>query len=141
MRHIYQSAAKDGMGRIIPSMTVSVYRAGGTTAANVYTASTGGSPVTSVTTAADGSFAFYVSDSDFSLNQKFKITLTKTDFATKSYDNITIFAPVPTAIYAFMYGSPIFLIAMSLYVFAKSEYSLRVIIPSFLSWLYKFTIS
>src|SRR3989304_3100197 len=99
MRFAFQSVAKDGMGRIIPSMTISVYKAGGTVAANVYTALTGGSPVTSVTTSSDGSFAFYVSDSDFSLNQKFKITLTKTDFATKSYDNITIFAPVPTAIY------------------------------------------
>lgn len=98
-RHIFQSVFKDGQGRIIPSATVSVYLAGTVTTANVYSAATGGSPVTSVTTASDGSFAFYVSDSDFSLNQKFKITMTKTDFATKSYDNITIFAPVPTGIF------------------------------------------
>ena len=99
MRHIFQSVFKDGQGRIIPSATVSVYLAGTTTAANIYTAAAGGSPVTSVTTASDGSFSFFVSDSDFSLNQKFKITMTKTDFATKSYDNITIFAPVPTGVF------------------------------------------
>src|SRR3990172_11128111 len=99
MRHIFQSHFKDGQGRVISGATVTVYLTNTTTIATIYSSLTGGSPVTSVITAADGSFAFYVSDSDFSLNQKFKITLTKTDFATKSYDNITIFAPVPTAIF------------------------------------------
>lgn len=100
-RHIFQSVFKDGQGRIIPSATISVYLAGtGTTsAANVYVAETGGSPVTSVTTASDGSFSFWVDDGSYSLNQRFKITMTKTDFAEKSYNNITIFAPVPTGVY------------------------------------------
>lgn len=99
MRHIYQKVAQDGQGNIIPNMTVSVFLAGTTTGANIYTASSGGSPVNSVLTATDGSYYFYVDDNDYSLNQKFKITITRTGYITHSYDNISIFAPVPSNIF------------------------------------------
>lgn len=96
MRHIYQSTSGDARGNVVPSMTVSVFLENTTTAANVYAAATGGSPVNAVTTANDGSFLFWVDDNDYSLNQRFKITLTRTGYITKSYNNISVFAPVPS---------------------------------------------
>ena len=96
MRHIYQSTSADAKGNIIPSMTVSVFLENTITAANVYAASSGGSPVNAVTTSDTGSFSFWVDDNEYSLNQKFKITLTRTGYITKSYNNISVFSPVPS---------------------------------------------
>lgn len=90
-RYIYQDHTKDGNGAVIPSMTVSVYEAGGTTAANVYIASSGGSAVNSVTSdSTDGSFSLWIDQSDYDYNQKFKITLSKTGFTSQTYDNLVI---------------------------------------------------
>jgi hypothetical protein len=67
-----------------------VYLAGTTTAADVYTASAGGTAVASVTTDTHGNFAFWVDDGDYGSSQLFKITLSHGDFESKSYDNIII---------------------------------------------------
>lgn len=91
MRYIYQGVFRDGNGKIVDSGTVSVYLAGTTTAASVYAASSGGTAVNSVLSGSDGSFSFFVDDADYSDSQAFKIALSKTDFTSKSYDNIIIF--------------------------------------------------
>jgi hypothetical protein len=89
---------KDGNGAVIGTSTtsdatagtISVYLAGTTTAATVYTASSGGSSVGSVSTDANGYFYFWVDDTEYASSQLFKITLSHADFETKEYDNLII---------------------------------------------------
>lgn len=91
-RYIYQGTTKDGNGKVVDSATVSVFLNGTTTAADVYAASSGGSAVASVTSdSTDGSFLFYVDDGDYAVTQRFKITISKTNYTTKSYDDIVIY--------------------------------------------------
>ncbi|MCK5611362.1 hypothetical protein KAR91_56350 [Candidatus Pacearchaeota archaeon] len=90
-RYIYQGVFKDGNGRVIEDGTVSVYEAGTSTPASIYVASAGGSAVNSVTSDSSGKFYFYVDIGDWASAQKFKITLSKTAYQTKSYDDIEIF--------------------------------------------------
>jgi len=89
-RHIYQGSSEDQNGTIIPSATISVFLAGTATAASIYTASAGGSPVNSVTSDSNGAFSFYVDDTDYISSQLFKITLTKTGFSSQTFDDIDI---------------------------------------------------
>lgn len=99
-RFIFQSVARDGNAKVIPSANVTVYKADGTTKATIYAAETGSADADSiVTTGTDGSFQFWVDDSDYSLNQRFKFSISKTNFQTKSYDDIIIFPPVPQNTY------------------------------------------
>jgi len=91
-RYKYQGVCKDGNGRVIVSATITVYLAGGTTAATVYAAESGGSSVGSVTSdSTDGSFSFWVDDTEYAATQRFKISISKTDFTTKTYDDLEIF--------------------------------------------------
>ena len=94
MRYIYQSYAKDQNGSVITGATVSVYLAGTTTAADVYTAASGGVAVNSVTssssTGTEGYFYFWVDDSDYTGEQLFKIVVTKSNFPAVPYDNLEI---------------------------------------------------
>ena len=91
-RYIFQDAAVDGKGNRVTSATVSVYEAGGSTAASIYTASAGGIAVNSVTTGAiDGTFSFYVDTGDYTNTKKFKLSVSKTDFITFTVDDIKIF--------------------------------------------------
>lgn len=91
-RYIYQGTFVDQLGNVIPSGTITVYLAGTTTAASVYTASTGGTAVNNVTSSTtNGTFLFYVDPDDYNLTQQFKIVLSKTNFASQTVDNITIF--------------------------------------------------
>lgn len=92
MRHIYQGTFQDGSGRIVPSASVTVYLAGLTTLASIYSAESGGLAVTGsvVTTDSAGKFSFWVDDTEYTPQQKFKLTLSKTGYVTKSWDNIII---------------------------------------------------
>ena len=97
-RYKYQGTFKDGNGRVVGTATtsdgvagtISVYLAGGTTAASVYTASAGGVAVNSVSTDTHGYFYFWVDDGDYVGTQRFKITLSHSDFESKTYDNLRI---------------------------------------------------
>jgi len=89
-RYIYQGTTEDQNGVIIPSATVFVFEAGGSTPANIYTASSGGAAVNSVTSDSNGFFSFYVDDTDYSSNQLFKITISKTGFSEQDQDDIDI---------------------------------------------------
>lgn len=90
-RYSMQGTFTDGQGAVVGSGTVSVYLAGTSTAASIYTAASGGTAVNSVTTDTGGKYEFYVDDGDYNLDQDFKITLSKTGFTAKSYDNVKLF--------------------------------------------------
>jgi hypothetical protein len=91
-RYLYTGIARDGAGNIVASATVSVYLSGTTTAASVYTASTGGTAVNSVSAGTDGIFTFYVDDTDYTAgSQLFKIIIAKTGYTSKTYDAISIY--------------------------------------------------
>ena len=80
MRYKYQSTLKDGNGRVVASATVSAYLAGTTTAASVYTASSGGVAVNSVETDDSGLFYFWVDTGDYSRHQQFKTVSSRSGF-------------------------------------------------------------
>ena len=90
-RYKYQGVAKDGNGKVIQSATVAVYEAGTTTAADVYTANSGGSAVNSVSGDASGFFYFWVDTADYARTQQFKIVVSKTRFINSTYDDLVIF--------------------------------------------------
>lgn len=92
-RYRYGSVLRDGNGCILASATVSVYLAGTTTAASIYTASSGGTAVNSVTTDTDGSFEFYVDESDYGYGQLFKLTGSLTGYTALSIDNVEVIKP------------------------------------------------
>ena len=94
-RYAYQGKFVDGNGTIVVSGTISVFLAGGSTAASIYVASSGGSAVNSVSSdSTNGTFLFYVDESDYVSTQQFKLTVSKTDFTPVSYDDIVIFPEV-----------------------------------------------
>lgn len=91
MRYNYIGVTKDQGGKILASATVSVYLTGTTTAAKVYTASTGGSSVGSVTSGTDGAFKFFVDFVDYTATQQFDITISATNYQSKTYGPLSIF--------------------------------------------------
>jgi hypothetical protein len=90
MRSYYKGIARDQYGAIISGATVAIYLAGTTTVASVYTVSTGGTAVNSVTADAEGVFYFYVDTSDYSNIQLFKLVISYLG-NTNTYDNISAF--------------------------------------------------
>lgn len=96
MRYIYQSHTEDSFGNILSAATVTVYLAGTTTLASIYTASSGGSAVNSVNSdSTTGYFSFYVDDTDYNPFQKFKVVISKADYDSQTYDNIDIIPYYP----------------------------------------------
>lgn len=89
-RYIYQGVFQDQSGNAVSGGTVSIYLAGTTTPAAMYTASTGGTAVYSVTSNSAGKFSFYVNLSEFAVGQKFDITLSKTNFTPQTYYDIVV---------------------------------------------------
>lgn len=90
-RFYYRGVTRDDNGNLLASCTVSAYLAGTTTPATIYALPVGGSGVNFVTSDTYGSFGLYVDDSDYSVTQMFKLTVSKTGFGTLTYDNINIF--------------------------------------------------
>jgi len=85
----FQGTTKDQSGRILPSATVSVYLAGTTTAASVYTSVTSTTAVNSVTSSStDATYSFYTDSFDYDHDQAFKIIITKTNYTSVTYDNL-----------------------------------------------------
>lgn len=70
--------------------TCSVVLTGTTTAASIYTASSGGTAVNSVDCDAYGNFTFYVDTGDYGLSQGFDIILSKTGYTSQTYSNLTM---------------------------------------------------
>ena len=66
-RYIYQEVLQDGKGNVVSGASITVYLAGTTTKATIYTTFTGGSADADsvVTTGSDGTYAFYVDEDDY----------------------------------------------------------------------------
>ncbi len=91
IRYVYKGLFRDGSGHPVLGGTASVYLAGTTTAASVYTASSGGTAVNSVTSSTtDGTFELYVDESDYGFGQKFEVILSKAGYTSQTYDNLEI---------------------------------------------------
>jgi hypothetical protein len=91
MRFKHQGVWTDGNGRRIDSAVVSAFLAGTETAASVYADSSGGVAINSVTTDESGLYEFWVDDTDYTQDQLFKIIMAKTNFQSKTIDDIEIF--------------------------------------------------
>ena len=83
-RYVYHDVVQDGKGNFVASATVTVTLAGGATKASIYTAFTGGTVDSDgiITTGADGTFVFYVDESDYPHNQQFRIVWSKSGFTS-----------------------------------------------------------
>ena len=93
MRYIYQNVVQDGRGNFVASASVTVTLAGGSTAASIYSAITGGAADADgvITSGADGTFAFYVDEDDYPHNQQFRIVWSKSGYTSETWDYIQIF--------------------------------------------------
>lgn len=87
-RHIYQQVVQDGNGNALVGATITVYLAGTTTKATIYTAFSGGSADADsvIASAADGTFKFYVDTDDYAPSQQFKLTIVKAGYTTTTWD-------------------------------------------------------
>jgi microcystin-dependent protein len=90
-RYIFQGTFRDGQGNIVPDGTVSVCDADTTTASTLYAASSGGTSVNSVTSDDNGFFYFYIDSSDYAENSQFDITLSKSGYSDKTYEDVVIY--------------------------------------------------
>ena len=82
----------DQNGRILSSVTVSVFLAGTNTPATIYATLGSTTKINSVVSSErDGSFEFYVDESDYSSGQRFDILFSKSLFMDKRSTNIGIF--------------------------------------------------
>jgi hypothetical protein len=96
MRYIYQNHFTDRSGNAIESGNIRVYNANSTVLATCYSTSGGSTAITSslITTSADGTFSFWVDTADYTNASKFKVILSKTNFTSKTYDDIVLFPDV-----------------------------------------------
>lgn len=96
-RRILDGAFKDQNGCGVASGTVTVYLAGTTTLAIIYSAISGGSAVSgsALTTDSKGYWYCYVDETDYGSSQRFKVSLSKQGYATTSYDYIRVYTTPP----------------------------------------------
>lgn len=99
-RHIFQSAFVDQNGNAVQEGNITVYLAGTTDLATIYSVVSGGSAVTGsvVTSDNSGNYSFYVDTDDYSFTQLFKIIPSKDTFVSVPRDYIEI---IPTGAGAF----------------------------------------
>lgn len=90
MRCILNGIARNGVGHIVPSATVSVYLTGTTTAASIYTTLSSTTAVNSVTAATDGTFTLYVDRFDYDRSQCFDIAISKSGYDASTWSNVNI---------------------------------------------------
>lgn len=92
MRHIFQSVFQDLNGLGVAAGDITVYLAGTTTLATIYTVSSGGSADSDSIVQSDstGHYLFYIDETDYRSTQLFKIVLSKAEFVTVTYDNVPI---------------------------------------------------
>ena len=76
-RYPYTEVVRDGNGVVVNGASVTVYLAGTTTLATIYSASSGGVAITgsAVTTDSAGAFTFWVDASDHPTSQLFKFAI------------------------------------------------------------------
>lgn len=94
-RFICQGTWTDGGGVVVNEGTVTVYKAGGTTAVTIYEAETGSAASdNTVESDVSGHFEFWVDDGDYSMGQKFKYVLSKSSFSSQALDEIVLYPNV-----------------------------------------------
>lgn len=93
-RYIFQGTFRDGLGNIISNGLVLVFLAGTSTPASVYADDSTSTSVNYVSTDDYGHFEFYVDTNDYLTSQMFKVTLRKSGFEDRSYDDIIMFPMV-----------------------------------------------
>jgi len=100
MRYIYQNVVQDGRGNAVEGAVITVYLAGTTTKATIYTAVSGGSADadSAIASESDGTFSFYIDDSDYSPAQRFKYTVSVSGYGPETWDYISII-PMPPGVY------------------------------------------
>lgn len=91
-RYRFQSTFVDGVGRVVSGGQVTVYKAGTTTLATIYSTETTGTAVSGsvITTDDTGFFSFWVDDDDYPKSQRFDIVLSKTGFDTRTHSDVII---------------------------------------------------
>lgn len=91
-RHIRQDNVQDRNGNVLSGATVTVYLANSTTLASIYSAISGGTAITgsAVTSDSAGKYTFYIDDSEYPPNQRFKIIASMTGYASQTDDYIKI---------------------------------------------------
>lgn len=91
-RHFFGGSARDTLtGQVRGGATITAYLADTLTLASIYTASTGGTAVNSVTTNTDGQFGFWVDEADYPLTQLFDLVSSKTGYTSITYENVPVF--------------------------------------------------
>lgn len=91
MRSYFKGSFRDGSGNPILSGVVSVYLAGGTTAASVYVSLASTTAVNSVTgSSTDGTFEFWTDWADYDEGQRFKIVLSQAGYTSQTWDNVGV---------------------------------------------------
>jgi hypothetical protein len=98
-RWAFQGTTRDGNGRVIVGATVSVYLSGTSITATIYTEYTGGTAVHSVTSdLSNGSFIFFMDDTEYSNTDMFRVTVSKPGYETQTYDYIDIIGAASSSI-------------------------------------------
>lgn len=92
MRFVYQKNFLDQAGNVVSNGQATVFNANSTVLATIYSSSgsTGTVAGSVINTGTDGFFNFWIDTADYSVGNKFKITLSKTNFTAKTYDDIEI---------------------------------------------------
>ena len=95
-RIAYTGSFKDLSGNAVSSGDVVVYNANGTTLATVYSSSGASSALSTAKVQSNsvGTFKFWVDTTDYSVMTRFKVELSKADFSTTTYDDISILPSV-----------------------------------------------
>ena len=92
MRYIYQNTVQDDEGRLVANADCTVYLAGTSTLATIYTTESGSVDADSVVeTDSSGAFVFWVDEDDYPHNQLFKIVVEYNSYTGETLDDIAIF--------------------------------------------------
>jgi len=89
-RHIQQGYVQDKRGDVIYDATVTIYLAGTTTAVTAYAAVSGGSSVGYVETDSKGYYKYFIDDTEYASDQRFKHVISKTGYTDITEDYLEI---------------------------------------------------
>jgi hypothetical protein len=95
MRWKRRGVMRTASGAVIAGATVQVFIAGGTTPANIYEVTSGGSQISQIMADSQGRYEYYVDASDYGAATRFKEVITKGTTST-TLDNIPIVRWDPT---------------------------------------------
>ena len=90
MRRKYSATVRDRHGNIVSGASVSVFLAGTTTPASIYTTLTGAVAVNGTVSDTAGRYSFYVDTFDYDVDQTFKIVCSKGSMTAVTLDNVFI---------------------------------------------------